>query len=113
MGDNSSGSWYFCYLTISNQTELIIQSVLVSLSLLLIGDAFRKFWKMRATHNSDVSFIYRLILVWWSSTKALTQLIYCPTPSDSRSSLLRIINPQIIPTSSTARPPSTTSSWTG
>ena len=37
------------------------------LSLLLVGDAFRKFYRMRGSHNKHVTFLYRLLFFWWIS----------------------------------------------
>jgi hypothetical protein len=41
--------------------------VTIVLSVVLIGDAFRKFWNMRGSHNSHVTKMYLLILLWWVS----------------------------------------------
>jgi len=64
---------YFCYFNINNRTEMIIGSVLLFLSVLLIGDAFRKYFKLRGSHNSNVNFIYRMIFAWWISNYAISQ----------------------------------------
>jgi hypothetical protein len=73
MGEEDNGVRYFCYQTISNQIEMIIQIVLMGLSLLLVGDAFRKYYRMRGSHNNHVSFVYRLLFFWWISTYQLIQ----------------------------------------
>jgi hypothetical protein len=72
----------FCYLNIVNEAEFIIQIALLSLSLLLVGDAFRKYYKMRGSHNKHVTFVYRLLFFWWASTPVNTQPTCSPTPSD-------------------------------
>lgn len=48
---------------------MIVEWVIVALSVVLIGDAIRKFWKMRGSHNSHVTKMYSLILSWWGSKK--------------------------------------------
>lgn len=65
MQDDARGTEYFCYFTINNNTEMIVQCCMVALSLVLVGDAFRKFYRMRGTHNNHVTFVYRLLLAWW------------------------------------------------
>jgi hypothetical protein len=72
---------YFCYYTISSTAELIIQSVLIAVSLLLVGDAFRKFYRMRGSHNDHVAFIYRLLLIWWLSNRSTIQSLWLRTAS--------------------------------
>ena len=67
MSHDSNGPPYFCYLSINNLPEFIVQTVLMCLSLLLVGDAFRKFYRMRGSHNKHVTFVYRLLFFWWIS----------------------------------------------
>lgn len=47
---------------------MIVESIMIVLSVALIADAFRKFCKMRGSHNSHVTKIYVLILLWWISS---------------------------------------------
>ena len=63
--DNES---YFCYINVNDWPSFIVLTVLTVLSLLLVGDAFRKFWRMRGSHNHHVTLVYRLLLAWWLST---------------------------------------------
>lgn len=72
---------YFCYSTINSEPEFIIQCVLTVFSLLLVGDAFRKFYHMRGSHNDHVSFVYRLLLVWWLCNPCFTQSSSPQAPS--------------------------------
>ena len=58
---------YFCYPSVTTTAELIVECVLTALSLLLVGDAFRKYYKMRGSHNKHVVFIYSLLIAWWIS----------------------------------------------
>ena len=73
MLDDSSGAPFFCYLGINNFAEFIVELVLVCLSLLLVGDAFRKYYRMRGSHNKHVTFVYRLLLFWWISKPQTTK----------------------------------------
>lgn len=59
--------YYFCYYDLTTLPEFIVECVLLALSLLLVGDAFRKYYKMRGSHNRHVVFIYSLLFAWWLS----------------------------------------------
>jgi len=72
---------YFCYFDIGTNAELIVDCVLTGLSLLLVGDAFRKYVKMRGSHNQHVVLVYWLLFAWWLSTFFLTQPTCLTTPS--------------------------------
>ena len=61
---------YFCFTILSTQTEMISHAILTALSVFLVGAAVRKFWNMRGSHNSHVTKMYLMILLWWGS-KAL------------------------------------------
>jgi hypothetical protein len=58
---------YFCYIDVNSEVDLIIESILGALSILLLGDAARKYWRMRGSHNSTVTIIYMLVFSWWIS----------------------------------------------
>ena len=58
----------FCFTELTTDVQMILACVLLVISILLIGDAIRKFWKMRGTHNSHVTKVYVTILAWWGST---------------------------------------------
>jgi hypothetical protein len=58
---------YFCFITINTEPSMIVEWVTIVLSVVLIGDAFRKFWNMRGSHNSHVTKMYLLIVLWWVS----------------------------------------------
>jgi hypothetical protein len=63
----------FCFFTVNSTTELIITSILLVLSLAIIGDAFRKYWRIGTLNNRNVTFVYRMIFAWWTSTALPTQ----------------------------------------
>jgi hypothetical protein len=63
---------------------MIVEYVLIVLSVALIADAFRKFWNMRGSHNSHVTKMYLLILLWWLSTTPPIQPSW-PPPSTAPS----------------------------
>jgi hypothetical protein len=73
MSYDSNSPPYFCYLSINNLPEFILQIVLMCLSLLLVGDAFRKFYRMLGSHNKHVTFVYRLLFFWWISNLQTTK----------------------------------------
>jgi hypothetical protein len=58
----------FCFFTVNSSTALLITSGLLALSLALIGDAFRKYWRIGSLNNRSVTFVYRMIFAWWTST---------------------------------------------
>lgn len=70
LSDDSQGK-YFCFFTVNDSTELITTSVLLALSLLIVGDAFRKYLRVGGQHNSNVSFVYRMIMAWWLSNSSI------------------------------------------
>jgi hypothetical protein len=61
------GNLMFCFFTVSSNTEMIITSVLLGLSIAIIGDAFRKYWRIGTMNNKNVTFVYRMIFAWWIS----------------------------------------------
>jgi hypothetical protein len=61
------GNLMFCFFTVSSYTEMIITSVLLGLSIAIIGDAFRKYWRIGTMNNKNVTFVYRMIFAWWIS----------------------------------------------
>ncbi len=74
---------YFCFITVNTQASMIVECVLIVLSVALIADAFRKFWNMRGSHNSHVTKMYLLILLWWISNNHPIQPSRAPLPTAS------------------------------
>lgn len=73
------GNLMFCFFTVNSSTELIITSVLLGLSLAIIGDAFRKYWRIGSLNNKNVTFVYRMIFAWWASKLSLIEVTLEPT----------------------------------
>lgn len=57
----------FCFFTTNSHSELIVTSILLVLSIAIIGDAFRKYWRIGNMNNKSVKFVYRMIFAWWTS----------------------------------------------